>query len=93
MAESSDAVRLINHSSLPVELHLASAVVVIGAHEELPCSPEDLDSPQLKVLADRGVLGIRRAPERADAEPPKTGRRRAGAKTGGSRAGKRRKTS
>lgn len=66
MGESSEQIRLTNTSTRPVELHLASGVVLIPAQAEVTCSSEDVDNAQVKVLTDRGVLRIR--PTSASAE-------------------------
>jgi hypothetical protein len=80
MSEPLEQMRLTNTSTRPVELHLASGVVVIPAQEEMTCGSEDLDNAQIKVLTDRGVLRIRptSASEEQPEQPPELGRRRRG---------------
>jgi hypothetical protein len=73
--------RLVNASARPLELHLVSGVVVVAAGDEMTCRPEDLDSPQVKVLTSRGVLRVRQPPTPEEVEQPKP-RARHGGKSG-----------
>jgi hypothetical protein len=69
MSGEPEQMRLINTSTRPVELHLPSGVVVIGAQGETTCSAADLESPQVKVLSQRGVLMARPLQPPSDSAP------------------------
>ncbi|MEV6483926.1 hypothetical protein [Streptomyces sp. NPDC051576] len=47
---------LANTRRRPVELHLASGVVVVGPLGRVPCDTEDLELGQVRTLCRAGVL-------------------------------------
>ena len=60
-----------NHQNQPVELHLATGLVVLGPREEGEVHELDLATPQLKVLQRKRLVTTREVVEtRPPAAPP-----------------------
>jgi hypothetical protein len=64
-----------NHQNQPLELHLATGVIVLGAREEVEVRKEDLAAPQLGTLRHNRLITTRVAEEDPPADAPESKRR------------------
>ena len=56
-----------NHQNQPLELHLTTGVIVLGAWEEAEVQEADLDTPQVGALRKNRLVTTRAAAEDASA--------------------------
>ncbi len=59
-----------NHQNQPVELHLATGVLVLGPHQQAEVRADDLAAPQLAVLRQQRLLMTRTSVEPLPDVPP-----------------------
>ena len=59
-----------NHQNQPLELHLATRLIVLGAGEEVEVQQEELSAPQLGVLRQNRLITTRASADDAPADAP-----------------------
>ena len=64
-----------NHQDQPVELHLATGVIVLGPRGEAEVQEVDLGTPQLQVLQLNRLITTRQVVETLPSRAPETRRR------------------
>lgn len=64
-----------NHQDQPVELHLATGVIVLEPRGEAEVQEADLDTPQLQVLRLNRLITTRQVVETVPRRAPETRRR------------------